>query len=141
MGDEPPYRAPVFVLTHQERPPLEMQGGTTFHFTDAGIASAVAQAQEAAGGRDVLIAGGAAAVVSQALRAGLVDDFQLHVVPLLLGGGARLFDGVDPQAFAADRCRPHRRRHAPALPMRLILNVIWLVLAGFWMSSATRSRP
>jgi dihydrofolate reductase len=88
-GDDPPYHVPVFVLTHHEREPLEMQGGTTFHFVTDGIESALGQAREAAGDRDVRIAGGAD-VVRQYLRAGLVDEFQIHVAPLMLGGGETL---------------------------------------------------
>ena len=92
-GDEPPYRAPVFVLTHHEREPLEMEGGTTFHFVTDGIESALAQATAAAGGRDVQICGGAS-VAQQYLRAGLLTELQVHVAPILLGSGTRLFDAV-----------------------------------------------
>ena len=92
-GDKPPYHAPVFVLTHHDREPLEMEGGTTFHFVTDGIESALAQAREAAGDRDVSIAGGAA-TVAQYLRAGLVDELRLHVSPVLLGSGERLLDGL-----------------------------------------------
>ncbi|HEX6619511.1 MAG TPA: dihydrofolate reductase family protein [Solirubrobacteraceae bacterium] len=92
-GDDPPYHAPVFVLTHHPREPVEMQGGTTFTFVTDGIESAVAQAREAAGSGDVAIAGGAA-TVNQCLAAGAIDELRLHVVPLVLGVGERLFDGV-----------------------------------------------
>lgn len=92
-GEEPPFHEPVFVLTHHAREPLEMAGGTTFTFVGDGIESAVAQAREAAGGGDVLIAGGAE-TVNQALAAGLVDELQLHVAPVLLGSGARLLEGL-----------------------------------------------
>jgi dihydrofolate reductase len=92
-GDDPPYHAPVFVLTHHARAPLEMQGGTTFNFVTDGIESALAQAREAAGARDVAIAGGAS-TVNQYLAAGSIDELRLHVVPLILGAGERLFDGV-----------------------------------------------
>jgi dihydrofolate reductase len=92
-GDEPPYHAPVFVLTHHRREPLAMQGGTTFTFVTDGIEAALAQAREAAGEGDVAIAGGAA-TVNQYLAAGLVDELRLHVVPVVLGAGERLFDGV-----------------------------------------------
>jgi dihydrofolate reductase len=92
-GDEPPYHAPVFVLTHHPREPLEMQGGTTFTFVTDGIESALAQAREAAGDADVAIAGGAA-TVNQYLAAGAIDELRLHVVPIVLGAGERLFDGV-----------------------------------------------
>ena len=90
-GDEPPFHTPVFVLTHHEREPLELKGGTTFHFVSDGIESALEQAKEAAGGNDVAIGGGADAL-QQYLAAGLVDRFWLNVVPVLLGSGARLFD-------------------------------------------------
>ncbi len=91
-GDDPPFHHPVLVLTHHEREPLEMQGGTTFTFVTDGVESALAQARHAAGGKDVHIAGGAEAA-QQFLRAGLLDEIQLHVAPVLLGGGTRLFDG------------------------------------------------
>jgi dihydrofolate reductase len=92
-GDDPPYHAPVYVLAHREREPLEMQGGTTFHFVTDGIESALDQARAAAGGQDVQIAGGAS-TVNQYLAAGLLDELFLHVAPIVLGGGERLFDGV-----------------------------------------------
>ena len=92
-GEEPPYHAPVFVLTHQQREPLEMQGGTTFHFVTDGIDSALAQARKAAGSKDVAIAGGAQ-TVRQYLSAGLIDELRLHIAPLVLGAGERLLDGV-----------------------------------------------
>jgi dihydrofolate reductase len=94
-GDEPPYRYPVFVVTHHPRDPVEMRGGTTYHFVTDGIEAALEQAKEAAGGKDVMLYGGAQ-VVNEYLAAGLLDVLELHVVPLLLGGGARLFDGVGP---------------------------------------------
>jgi dihydrofolate reductase len=90
-GDDPPFHMPVFVLTHHEREPLEMEGGTTFHFVTDGIEAALEQAQEAADGRDVNLGGGGE-VGRQYLAAGLVDEMWLHVVPVLLGGGAPLFD-------------------------------------------------
>jgi dihydrofolate reductase len=89
-GDDPPFHAPVFVLTHHARDPLPMEGGTTFHFVTEGLEAALEQARAAAGGRDVGIAGGAS-VVQQALAAGLVDEFQIHVAPLVLGSGTSLF--------------------------------------------------
>ncbi|MBO1266647.1 dihydrofolate reductase family protein [Arthrobacter cavernae] len=92
-GEEPPYHAPVFVLTHQPREPVEMQGGTTFNFVTDGIDSALTQAREAAGGKDVSIAGGAQ-TVQQYLSAGLIDELRLHTAPMILGAGERLFDGV-----------------------------------------------
>jgi dihydrofolate reductase len=93
-GPEPPYHAPVFVLTHHERPPLEMEGGTTFHFVTGGIAEALERAREAAGDENVAIAGGAA-TVNQYLAAGLIDELRLHIAPVVIGKGERLFDGVE----------------------------------------------
>jgi dihydrofolate reductase len=96
-GDEPPYHAPVFVLTHHPREPLEMEGGTTFTFVTDGIESALEQARAGAGDRDVAIAGGARAV-QQYLAAGLLDELYLHIVPVLLGGGTRLLENAgDPK--------------------------------------------
>jgi dihydrofolate reductase len=88
-GEDPPYHAPTFVLTHYEREPIEMQGGTTFHFVTDGIESAMRQAREAAGDGSVSIAGGAA-TVNQYLAAGLIDELRLHVAPVVLGKGERL---------------------------------------------------
>ncbi|HEY4347169.1 MAG TPA: dihydrofolate reductase family protein [Gaiellaceae bacterium] len=93
-GEDPPFHSPVFVLTHHDREPVEMAGGTTFHFVTDGIEAALDRAVEAAGGRDVAIGGGAE-TVQQYLRAGLVDRMEIHVVPLLLGAGARLFENLD----------------------------------------------
>jgi dihydrofolate reductase len=92
-GDDPPFHTPVFVLTHHPREPLEMDGGTTFHFVTDGIESALEQARRAADGRDVLLGGGAS-VVRQYLAAGLVDQFVLHLVPVLLGAGERLLENL-----------------------------------------------
>ena len=92
-GDDPPFHVPVFVLTHHPREPLPMQGGTTYNFVTDGIESALEQARAAAGERDVMIAGGASAV-NQYLAAGLLDELYLHVVPILLGAGARLLEDV-----------------------------------------------
>lgn len=92
-GENPPFHTPVFVLTHHAREPLVMQGGTVFTFVTDGILSALEQAKEAAGDKDVRIGGGAN-VVNQYLAAGLVDELELHVVPMLLGDGARLFEGL-----------------------------------------------
>jgi dihydrofolate reductase len=93
-GDDPPFGHAVFVLTHHAREPLQMQGGTTFFFVTDGIESALAQARKAANGKDVVIGGGASAV-QQYLNAGLIDELEIHVVPLFLGAGARLFDNLD----------------------------------------------
>ncbi|MGW5720129.1 dihydrofolate reductase family protein [Amycolatopsis sp. NPDC003865] len=94
-GDNPPYHGPVFVLTHHPREPQPMDGGTTFHFVTEGIDAAFARAREAAGDGDISIHGGAR-TVNQYLAAGLIDEIRLHVVPLMLGAGSRLFDGVPP---------------------------------------------
>src|ERR671939_715906 len=93
-GSEPPYHAPVFVLTHHAREPIEMDGGTTFHFVTGGFDAAYAQARETAGEDGVDIAGGAS-TVRQALIAGVVDEITLDVAPVLLGSGERIFDGVE----------------------------------------------
>jgi len=93
-GDNPPFHHPVFVLTHHAREPLELQGGTTFHFVTDGIESALAQAKEAADGKDVSLGGGATAA-QQYLAAGLVDEMLISIVPMVLGAGARLFDNLD----------------------------------------------
>ncbi|HEY1451512.1 MAG TPA: dihydrofolate reductase family protein [Solirubrobacteraceae bacterium] len=90
-GEEPPFNAPVFVLTNHTREPLVKDGGTTFHFVTDGITAALEQATAAAGGKDVALAGGAD-VAQQYLTAGLIDELRLSVVPVLLGGGTRLFD-------------------------------------------------
>ena len=92
-GADPPYHAPVFVLGHREREPLEMEGGTTFHFVTDGIEAAMERAKEAAGDRTESIAGGAS-TVQQYLRAGLIDELRLHIAPVILGSGERLLDGV-----------------------------------------------
>jgi dihydrofolate reductase len=93
-GDEPPYHAPVFVLTHHAHEPIEMQGGTTFHFVSEGFDAAYEQARATAGDGGVDIAGGAS-TVRQALQAGVVDELVLDVAPVLLHSGERLFDGVE----------------------------------------------
>jgi dihydrofolate reductase len=92
-GDDPPFHHPVFVLTHHARDPLELQGGTTFHFVTDGIESALEQAKEAAGGKDVSLGGGAD-VAQQYLAAGLIDEMLISVVPLFLREGSRLFDNL-----------------------------------------------
>ena len=93
-GEDPPFHMPVFVLTHHEREPLTLSD-TTFTFVTDGIEAALDQARAAAAGKDIMIGGGAD-VVNQYLGAGLVDELELHVAPLVLGGGARLFDGLGP---------------------------------------------
>ncbi len=101
-GDNPPFHHPVFVLTHHPRPSIKLEGGTTFHFIAHGIEAALERAYEAADGADVRIGGGAA-TVQQYLRAGLIDEMHVVIVPTLLGGGARLFDNLDggPKGYAS----------------------------------------
>jgi dihydrofolate reductase len=93
-GETPPYHVPVYVLTHHARPPLAMNGGTTFHFVTTGIAAALEQARAAAGGKDVRIGGGAA-TIRQYLTAGLIDEMHLAISPVVLGEGEALFAGLD----------------------------------------------
>ena len=93
-GDEPPYHVPVFVLTRHQRPPLEMKGGTIFHFVTGGIGEALDRARQAAAGRDVRIGGGVA-TIRQYLEAGLIDELHLAVSPVMLGRGENLFVGLD----------------------------------------------
>src|SRR5215467_144474 len=93
-GEEPPYHVPVFVLTHHERKPLEMKGGTTFYFVTDGIESALKQAQDAARGKDVRIGGGVA-TIRQYLSAGKVDEMHLAMAPVLMGEGENLFAGLE----------------------------------------------
>jgi dihydrofolate reductase len=103
-GEDPPYHHPVFVLTQYRREPLQMQGGTTFHFVTDGIEPALAQAQDAAGTQDIWLAGGASAV-NQYLAANLVDELDLSIAPVILGDGERLFEGLDPGALALTQVR------------------------------------
>jgi dihydrofolate reductase len=98
-GPEPPYHAPVFVLTHHARESIEMEGGTSFHFVTDGFEAAYARARETAGDAGIDIAGGAS-TVRQALAAGVIDELTLDVAPVLLGSGERLFDGIESFDFA-----------------------------------------
>jgi dihydrofolate reductase len=93
-GDDPPFHHPVFVLTHHPRSPIELRGGTTFHFVTDGIEAALRRAVDAADGKDVRLGGGAN-TIQQYLRARLIDEMHVAIVPLLLGGGERLFDHLD----------------------------------------------
>ena len=106
-GPEPPYHAPVFVLTHHAHEPIEMAGGTTFHFVTEGFDEAFRRAAEVADGGGVHIAGGAA-TVRQALAAGVVDQLTLDIAPVLLGGGERIFDGAEDFPF-----EPVEALHSP----------------------------
>jgi dihydrofolate reductase len=103
-GDEPPFRTPVFVLTHHARETVTKAGGTTFTFVTDGLGVALEQAQAAAGDKDVAIAGGAS-VVQQALDAGLLDELQIHVAPVLLGGGIRLFGDLRTEGIKLESTR------------------------------------
>jgi len=95
-GEDPPYHKPVFVLTHHEREDLPMQGGTTFHFVTGGVEAALKRAVEAVDGGTIAIAGGAT-TMNQFLAAGLIDELRLHIAPVIIGAGERLFDGVPPR--------------------------------------------
>lgn len=103
-GDEPPFGAPVFILTHHPRETVAKGGGTTFNFVTDGIEAALEQAKAAAGDKNVSVAGGAS-VIQQFLQADLLDELQIHIAPLLLGGGVRLFDGLgaEPPALEVTR--------------------------------------
>jgi dihydrofolate reductase len=93
-GDNPPYHVPVYVLTHHARPPLEMEGGTTFYFVTEGIHDALAKARKAANGKDIRIGGGVN-TIQQYLREGLIDELHIAITPTILGRGERLFEGID----------------------------------------------
>jgi dihydrofolate reductase len=103
-GEDPPYHCPVFILTHHPRDPVQMEGGTTYHFVTDGIESALEQAKDAAGGQDVRLWGGAQ-IINQYLAAGLLNELELHVVPVLLGDGARLFDDLDAAEVQLEQVR------------------------------------
>jgi dihydrofolate reductase len=103
-GDDPPFRVPVFVLTHHAREPVTKQGGTSYTFVTDGIEGALEQAQAAAGDKDVYLAGGAS-IVQQYLRARLLDELQIHVPPVLLGGGTRLLDDLGPDPAKLEKTR------------------------------------
>ena len=117
-GDDPPFHAPVFVLTHHAREPQPMEGGTTYYFVTDGIESALTQALVAAGDGDVAVQGGAT-TVNQYLAAGLIDELRLHIAPLTLGAGTRLFEGVPPLKLEQVKARA----------ARLVTHVTYLVRA------------
>jgi dihydrofolate reductase len=104
-GDSPPYKVPVFVLTHHSRPSIAMQGGTVFHFVTEGIHAALSRATEAANGQHVRLGGGVA-TIRQYLRAGLIDEFHLAISPVVLGSGEHLLDGIDLRSLGY-RCTEH----------------------------------
>jgi dihydrofolate reductase len=101
-GDPPPFGMPVFIVTHEEREPLPMQGGTTYTFVTDGIEAALDLARAAAGDKDVGIWGGAN-IIREYLRAGLLDEMEIHLIPILLGDGIRLFEDLDPEGIELRR--------------------------------------
>lgn len=103
-GENPPFHQPVFVVTHRARDPIVKEGGTTYTFVTGGIAAALARAREAAGGKDVTVLGGAD-VIRQCLKGGLLDELQLHLAHVLLGGGTRFFGDLDAASAAFERTR------------------------------------
>jgi dihydrofolate reductase len=103
-GENPPFHMPVFVLTHHARDPLELQGGTTFHFVTEGFHMALERAKDAAQGKGIILGGGAN-IAHQYLKAGLIDELDIHVVPVLMGAGRRLFDNIDGQQTAYECVR------------------------------------
>jgi dihydrofolate reductase len=117
-GEDPPYHAPVFVLTHHPHEPIPMEGGTTFHFVADGIESALAQAREVAGDRNVSVAGGAS-TVNQYLAIGAIDELRLHIAPIVFGRGERLFEGLGPIALEAVAVTGNERvTHVTYRPVR-----------------------
>jgi dihydrofolate reductase len=128
-GTDPPFHHPVFVVTHHARAPLALEGGTTFTFVTDGIEAALEQARRAAAGRDVSLAGGAMAA-QQYLVAGLVDEMEIHLVPILLGSGERLFEGLGDDLHGLELVRTvtaptvthlkFARRGDPAIPGRVV---------------------
>jgi dihydrofolate reductase len=120
-GDDPPFHMPVLVLTHRARDPLVKQGGTTFTFVTDGIESALEQARAAAGDKDVGIGGGAN-VAQQYLRAGLLDELQIHLVPILLGGGVRLFDQLGDARIDLETTRVIESPQVTHLKFRVLRN-------------------
>ena len=116
-GDNPPYHVPVFVLTHHAREPLEMDGGTTFHFVTGGIHAALERAKDAAAGKDVRVGGGVD-TVRQYLTAGLLDEIHLAIAPVLLGRGEHLFTGIDTVSLGY-KCAEHAStEHATHVVLR-----------------------
>lgn len=118
-GDPPPFHRPVFVLAHHEREPMPMAGGTTYHFVSSGIEAALERARAAAGGRDVGIWGGAD-VMRQYLTAGLLDEIQIHLVPIVLGQGVRLFEDLGAGRIEFVRMRTIETPAATHLQFRVL---------------------
>jgi dihydrofolate reductase len=120
-GDNPPYHVPVFVLTHHARPPIEMEGNTTFHFVTGGIHEVLDRAREAANGMDVRIGGGPN-VIQQYLREALIDELHVAIAPVLLGRGERLFEGVDLRALGYECVQFKGFEKAAHMVLRLTLD-------------------
>jgi dihydrofolate reductase len=118
-GDNPPFRAPVFILTHRPRETVRKEGGTTYTFVNDGIESAIRQARAVADDKDVRIEGGASAA-QQAIAAGLVDEFDLQLIPVLLGGGIRLFDHIDAGQIELEPTRVIASPHLTHLRYRVV---------------------
>ena len=112
--EDPPFHTPVFVVTHEKRDPWERLGGTTFHFVNDGIGTALERARAAAGDRDIRIAGGGATIVEY-LNAGLVDEFSIALSPVLFGAGIRLFEGVDAGRVALEQVRAEKTQRVTHL--------------------------
>ncbi|HEY4145817.1 dihydrofolate reductase family protein [Pinirhizobacter sp.] len=110
-GDDPPYHAPTFILTHYPRDPIVMEGGTTFHFITTGIEAALGQARAAAGGKDIKIGGGVS-TVRQYLQAGLVDEIHFAIAPVVLGHGEAMFQGIDLPALGFNVVEQAATEHA-----------------------------
>jgi dihydrofolate reductase len=118
VGDPPPFGMPVVVVTHEARDPMPMQGGTTYTFVTDGIEAALERARAAARGKDVGIWGGGR-TISEALKAGVLDEIQIHLVPLLLGDGRRLFVDVDDRGIELERTRTIETANATHLTFRV----------------------
>jgi dihydrofolate reductase len=116
-GDNPPYHVPVFILTHHTRPSIEMEGDTTFHFITGGIGETLDRAREAAAGKDVRIGGGPN-TIQQYLREGFIDEMHIAIAPVLLGGGERLFEGVDMRALGYECVRHAASENATHVVLR-----------------------
>jgi dihydrofolate reductase len=118
-GDPPPFERPVFVITHEARDPMPMRGGTTYNFVTDGIEAGLEQARAAAGKKDVGIWGGAN-IMREYLKAGLLDEIQIHLIPILLGGGVRLFEQLGPQQIELEKTRVIDTPRATHLQYRVL---------------------
>jgi dihydrofolate reductase len=140
-GDPPPFGMPVFIVTHEQREPLPMQGGTTYTFVTHGIEAALELARAAAGDKNVGIWGGAN-VIRQYLKAGLLDEMQLHLIPMLLGGGLRLFDDLDPEGIELRRTSSIETPGATHFRFEVVKgNTYSLLLASFCLARLSGDDP